>query len=255
MKEELNYKAWTDPRIVDSYAAADGLTAAETAALDRVRDRCKGGKILDVGVGAGRTTAALRALSKDYQGVDYSEAMVALCRLKFPDVDFACRDARDLAALPEARFDLVVFSFNGIDYASHQDRGRILAGIARLLKSGGEFLFSTHNRSMEGFDNFPLPLPPLTWRIWELVPGFARLAAGLARHAANKRLEVRADGYAIINEPECGYALLTYYVTIEEQKRQLREAGFRGAVEVFNKEGRIVAAAPEERTLHFRAAK
>jgi len=250
-----NRDAWTDPDIVATYRDVEGIGAAERAVFAAVGARKRGGKVLDLGVGSGRTTPALLEISRDYLGVDYSPGMVETCRAKFPGVAFECRDARELSALPAGGFDLIVCAFNGLDYASHADRARILSGVCRLLKPGGDFAFSSHNRSMRDYDRFPLPWPPLRRKPAVVLAGLARFAKGLLRHWANRRLEVRTPDYAVINEPQYGYALMTYHVTVEEQLRQLREAGFKGGIEVFDRDGAKVRSDSTSRFLHFLATK
>ena len=48
-----------------------------------IEARCR--PILDIGVGAGRTTQLLRAISRDYVGIDDSPAMVEMCRAAHPE--------------------------------------------------------------------------------------------------------------------------------------------------------------------------
>ena len=54
-------------------------------------------RILDLGVGAGRTTPYLLEISKNYIGIDFSPAMIAACQARYPTVEFAVGDARDLS--------------------------------------------------------------------------------------------------------------------------------------------------------------
>jgi hypothetical protein len=52
------------------YARSTSLQAPERVVLRRVAPDVRGGPILDLGVGAGRTTPYLRSLSDDYLGID-----------------------------------------------------------------------------------------------------------------------------------------------------------------------------------------
>ena len=56
-----------------------------------------------------------------------------------------------------------------------------------------------------------------------------------------KRHEVITDEYAIINDNAHGYSLLTYYITISEQIKQLEGEGFR-QIEAYDMEGHPVDA-------------
>lgn len=50
-------------------------------------------------------------------------------------------DARDLSTFSDQSFDLVWFSFNGIDYVNHIDRLTILQEIYRVTKPGAILYF------------------------------------------------------------------------------------------------------------------
>jgi ubiquinone/menaquinone biosynthesis C-methylase UbiE len=106
----------------------------------------QGARVLDLGVGAGRTTPFLAERASRYVGLDYSEGMLVECRRRFPDLEFVQADASDLSQFPDASFDVVVFSFNGID-CLHPDavRLRCIAEIRRVLAPGGTAVISEHN--------------------------------------------------------------------------------------------------------------
>jgi SAM-dependent methyltransferase len=132
------------PDVVAYYDREQDLQGAERLLFDRYVK--PGTEILDLGVGAGRTTPHLARLASRYVGVDVSEAMVARCREKFPDLTFLQLDATDLSAVADSLFDLVVFSFNGIDVIpTVKGRRRCLAECARVLRPRGHLLFSVHN--------------------------------------------------------------------------------------------------------------
>jgi SAM-dependent methyltransferase len=148
-------QAYNSPEVVERYADAADLTPAEEVLFGRYLRT--GMDILDIGVGAGRTTAALRAVAGRYVGVDYAEAMVEACRRRFPDLEFLQADAADLSAFPDASFDAVIFSFNGVDCLPGDDRRHLFLKEAhRLLRPAGVLILSRHNaRSL-----FMVPLEP-----------------------------------------------------------------------------------------------
>jgi ubiquinone/menaquinone biosynthesis C-methylase UbiE len=139
-----NQNHFSHSSVVSSYADRDTLLSSEATWLTRNADRFRGTRILDLGMGCGRTSPHLMSVSSNYIGVDYSHAMVDCARRRLPGVDFRIGDARALD-FPERSFDLVVFSFNGIDYVDRADRWRILREVNRVLVLGGTFLFSSHN--------------------------------------------------------------------------------------------------------------
>src|SRR5690348_17274690 len=87
------------------YARQSGLQPAEAAIIERYRRQVSGARILDLGVGGGRTTAFLAPLAGDYVGVDYSREMVERCRKRFPAARFEIADAADLSRFADASFD------------------------------------------------------------------------------------------------------------------------------------------------------
>ncbi len=130
--------------IVEHYDRQTELQPAERALFER--HVAQGARVLDLGVGAGRTTPWLSARASSYVGADLSEAMVERCREKFPGLSFAQADATSLEAFATSCFDVVVFSFNGLDcIPTHEGRARCYAACARVLRPGGLLLFSSHN--------------------------------------------------------------------------------------------------------------
>lgn len=134
------------PEVVRRYAGQSTLQRAEQVILGRIGERrLAASRVLDLGVGGGRTTAALAGRCRGYVGVDLSEPMIAACRQRFPGLHLEVADAR---ALPfaDAAFDLVLFSFNGIDLVGDAaQRRQVLAECARVLAPGGAMIHSSHN--------------------------------------------------------------------------------------------------------------
>jgi len=111
----------------------------------------KNNKILDLGCGAGRTTIPL---SKKFNviGVDISETLINSAKQQSPSL-FKVMDAKELK-FSDNTFDLVFFSFNGIDYLyPKKNRMKTVEEINRVLKSGGYFIYSSHN-----WLNFPFQI-------------------------------------------------------------------------------------------------
>jgi ubiquinone/menaquinone biosynthesis C-methylase UbiE len=139
-----NLRAYNAPDVVKLYASLDYLTPCEQLLFSTCIK--PGSAILDVGVGGGRTTAYLSKSASRYAGVDYSEAMIRICRERFPDLDFLVTDASDLSAFEDGSFDAIVMAFNAIDYVLPQEnRWAFLRECRRLLRPGGTLIFSSHN--------------------------------------------------------------------------------------------------------------
>lgn len=129
----------------------DTLFAHERAALDDAFARLAGTapvRVLDLGCGRGRTTAVIAAMANvEITALDIDEAIVADARRVHPEIAFAVGDATRLDGFADAAFDLVLFSFNGIDYIdTRAGRRACLAEVARVLRPGGVFVHSSHNR-------------------------------------------------------------------------------------------------------------
>jgi SAM-dependent methyltransferase len=239
--DEVNLRRYETNSVGRTYARSEGLQAPEAVLLEQLRDVLAGVRILDLGVGAGRTTPHLLAISEDYVGVDYSSRMVELCRGRFPDTRFEVHDARDLSSFRDGEFGFVMFAFNGIDCLEHPDRLSAFREIHRVLADGGWFVFSSHNRDSppSGF-RFPAIDPahhPLrrAARAAAWVPAAGRASWNRVRL---RRYEVDTDSYAIRNDSAHEHALLTYYIRAADQRAQLQTVGFTADVATYALDGK-----------------
>ncbi len=88
-----------------------------------------------------------------------------------PNVELTEGDARDLSPL-EGQFDFILFSFNGIDAVSPEDRLRVLDQVRAKLKPGGLFQFSAHSLGALPFDEKRALSPRFAGsRAYRLSPG------------------------------------------------------------------------------------
>ncbi len=143
-----NYKfLYENNDTVDSYAKQKKLQKPELAIFDHLKEFISNAMILDIGVGAGRTSAYLMTSSKKYTGIDYSSSMINYCKKLYPNHQdlFSCGDARSMSQYKNESFDFILFSFNGIDSVPYDDRKLIFSEIFRILKKDGYFSFSSHN--------------------------------------------------------------------------------------------------------------
>src|SRR5215471_249530 len=139
--QAAHLKVYNTPEIVARYAAMDSVSACEQALFDSYLRQ--GMAILDLGVGAGRTTPHLSAIASRYVGIDYSEEMIRACRSKFPHLQFNVADASDLSQFHDASFDAVVFSYNGIDCLPHEKRENFFFLMIRLPQRSTLFPYTT----------------------------------------------------------------------------------------------------------------
>lgn len=221
-----NESLWRRSLTARSYRNATDLFPAETAILQSMGDRLGRTAMLDIGIGAGRTTGHLASRCKSYVGIDYSKAMVERAKARFPDADLRFGDARDLGAFASSSLDLVLFSYNGMDYVGHDDRLRIQGEIRRVLKDGGLFAFSTHRLGVAiarpaSLDNFAFSLNPARTALSAI--GYLQ---GIRNSRTMRKREEHHGDYALLNDPAHEYRLLTYYISPQAQVRQLERAGF-----------------------------
>lgn len=212
------------------YAEIEGLTPPETAALQHITIN-ENDPILDLGVGGGRTVRPLLDISKDYLGVDYVEEMVEVCRQKYPGCRFEQGDARKLEQFDDDSFQMVFFSMNGISMVDHYGRLQILSEVHRILKPGGYFLFSTYNidsedhRKLLHLPRFQFSTNPI--RTLVRCARFTRnLLISINNRVRYRRHEIHTAEYSIINDRCHNYSTMLYYISLEEQKKQLVETGF-----------------------------
>jgi SAM-dependent methyltransferase len=245
--DRLSHAWYTTPGAIHGLAGQQGFTdAGERTAYWRIADEMRGRRILDIGVGPGRTVTLLRALSKDYVGIDYVPAMVETARRNCPFADIRQGDARDLQGFADASVDLVVFSYHGIDTVDHADRPKVLAEARRVLVPGGVFWFSTLNVEGPALRYRPWKPPPprrpQRWFGWlryaaELLPTYLRTLPLTPQYLRCRRLSEHGDGWAVTPFFAGGWSLLNHAITLRRQLDDLAAAGFAAGVEAYEDAG------------------
>lgn len=138
---------WGERDVLGFYTASGTLDAGEAAAFAAAATSIDGGRILDLGIGTGRTSELLAPRAATYVGVDIAEEMLRAAHRRLPEVDLRVADARDLSSVcVDASIDVVVFSYNGLDALSHSGRVAALREVRRVLAHGGRFVLSSLNQ-------------------------------------------------------------------------------------------------------------
>ena len=231
----LNLSTYNKKEVVEWYKTLDSVLPVEATIFDIFKDKLKR-NVLDIGIGGGRTTNYLIEKCGAYIGIDYSNVFTEVVKQRFPTADIRHMDARDLKAFDNSSFDFVNFSFNGIDYVDHNDRIKILDEVYRVLKPGGVFFFSTHNKDHFTF-NRPAWANPENSN-WINFKTFIKLLPYVFIHMKQKRNEVFHEGFAIINDSAHNYSLLTFYTSPFYLKEQLSAHLFSDQ-EFYSKSGEV----------------
>lgn len=217
-----NYQAYIAREIVHHYSQLRQLQPAEQTILNLFRNQWSNMKMLDIGVGGGRTTQYFSRIVQEYKGIDYSEEMIAACQQRFRSQSqmFEVVDARDMSQFPDNSFDFILFSFNGIDVVSHRDRLQVLQEISRIGKSGGYFFFSSH--SLQGLErefNWKTHISLNPFKTYVNMIMFTLLRffnRSISPH------QIKSSDYEIVQDESHNFRLKQYYVRPQEQLNQLQ---------------------------------
>ena len=164
-------------RYAKTWDKARGKNLFERAWLDRFRALVPdGGKILDLGCGAGEPIARY-LIEQGYRvtGTDSSPAMIALCRERFPDARWIVADMRRLAL--HERFDGIL-AWDSFFHLTHEDQAAMFAVFAKHAASKAALMFTSgrdHGVAMGEFEGEPLyhaSLDPAEYRTLLAANGF-----------------------------------------------------------------------------------
>ena len=233
-----NAGMFSRPAVVRHYVQNEtGLCPAETMAFLRYRDTFLGKRVLDIGVGAGRTTRALRDLASDYLGIDLSLPMLDACRAAHPGVRLAHMDLRELSRFDAASFDFAMGSYAVLDVLPQHERLQALDAIHRLLSPGGHFVFSAHNRASRWAGQPPRLMS--SRNPVRLAAEMRRFLLARLHHTRLKPLERIEPDYALLNDMAHSWRGVFYYIGQGAQRDQLQQAGF-AVLDVVGENGRLV---------------
>ncbi len=175
-----------------------------------------GSRVLDLGCGAGRTTAYISENGCSVVGADISAPLIKKAKNLYSNIDFKEMDARDLD-FEDGSFDVVFFSFNGIDnLASLEERDKAINEIKRVLKPGGYLIYSSHNA-------LAVPRTRTSWKI-----------------IFNNLGKLRIGHHWRSEEYDFG-KLTQYYNNLWNEKARLRALGFK-KVEAVGNSAKILKA-------------
>lgn len=225
--DTLNKEFYLNQTAASWYAEKEFVLPEEQSFLRDFGDELKGKAMLDIGIGAGRSTRFLLPLSTNYIGVDYSPDMVRQALITFPGMRMEVCDARDLAAYQDGQFDFVMFSFNGMDCLSHEGRLQALAEMHRVLKPGGLFAFSHHNRERPAVTPYALRYLNRSKHPVRMARNVMEFLQGIRNYRKSLHCAVEQPEYALRHDSGNYFMVPMYYITKQAQVQQLERIGFQ----------------------------
>ncbi len=129
-------------------------------------------------------------------------------------------DVRNMEIFENDYFDFILFSFNGLDAMSHEDRIRALKEIHRVAKNEALYCFSSHNlysiKRSFGLDICKNPV--------NLVKSIFKLF--LLRYYNKDWKNYKKSDFMTIYDGSGSFKLLLYYISPQAQIEQLKQIGF-----------------------------
>lgn len=160
MDAEVVKAYFNDERVVRHYADATvqvGLWKSEELIFQRVFR--KEDSILECGCGTGRITMGLWELGyRNILGTDFAGNLVKearrLAQILEYRIHWKVEDATQLT-FEDNLFDGAIFGFNGLmQIPGRENRQRAMGEISRVLRPGGWFVFTTHDRELSTYRSF-----------------------------------------------------------------------------------------------------
>lgn len=247
---DWNASIFFDSGLADWYARQP-LMAPEAMILIRWREAYAGRRVLDLGVGSGRTTRYLAPLARRYVGIDVSEPMLALARREAPAAEFLSLDLRALATLPPGTFDFIFGPYNVLDALDHDSREQAVRDCRALLADGGMLVFSAHNRNH--VDAGRPPRRPSGRGLVRNLLDVRHYAVAMTNYWRLRGLRREETEYALFNDISHAWKGVFYYVSRQAQVRLLAGAGFE-TLEVLGEDGRALPPGADDRghgCLHY----
>lgn len=141
---------WWDPK--GPMAALHHINPLRTRYIEARCSGLKGKRVLDIGCGAGLLSEALARAGAQVTGIDLAEDAIGIARehaaAQTLEIEYRVCSAESLAEEAPDSFDVICC----LEMLEHvPDPEAIVAAAARLVKPGGDIVFSTINRNPKAF--------------------------------------------------------------------------------------------------------
>jgi len=224
---------------VENYSHDNYIFSPETVIIKKLISDNINGSMLDIGMGAGRTTKHFSNYFNKYIGLDYSQTMVSMSKKQFANYtncEFITGDARSMSMFLVNSFDFILFSFNGIDCVSTTDREIVLKEVFRVAKPGAMFFFSFHNSyNIPRLFSFQFPKNPLKY-----VGEYKRVKG--VRSVNSSPDSLLKNDFVEIVDGDLGFKAQYVYAKPLAQRNQLESLGFENIALYRLKSGDLIAS-------------
>ncbi len=224
--DSLNKQFYLKQSSAHWYGCKRFVMPEEQAFLDDFAPEINHAKLLDMGIGGGRSTRFLFPICGDYLGFDYSPEMIKVAQANFPEAKMEVRDARKLTCYPDGQFDVAFFSFNGLDCILHDGRIQVMSEVQRVLKPGGLFAFSSHNRACAVSKPYELNNLSVSKNPFRMAGYLLAYFKGILSWWKARRLVHQCEEYELRLDSSNEFTAPIYYIGLSAQVQQLKEMGF-----------------------------
>lgn len=232
-----NLNVYNKVETIEKYSKQNYILKPEKTIIEIIKKNKKKDRMLDIGVGTGRTTEQFLGIFKKYIGIDYAQEMITFCKKKYKkskNILFNKEDARNLKSIDSNSIDFTFFSFNGIDCVNYSDRIKILNEIIRVGKNDSYFAFSTHNfYNIPHLFKFQTPKNPFKW-----INEYKR-HKGVKKYNSYKEIISKENYAEVIDGDKNNFNYKYIYIKPKYQIETLNKIGFIN-IEAFNLSGEII---------------
>lgn len=178
------------------HCGLDCLERSESAVFEELVDGLRRGRSLDLETGNGDFAGLASRLGFEAVGIDLGEEVVSEARARNPEAVFRVMDARHLPHRWKNCFDLVTIMTCCLSDFDDEEKERVVAGAATVLRGGGSLVVSDWNKCGGKLN---CPKTGFDWKRCGCANEVACLLGGdfeirkRAMHSGNKKFTIVAE--------------------------------------------------------------